>query len=769
MSTNSGMYGEEPLRVVSTTVPGPGTVTSIARLSAMAELSSRVLLRGGLFSAKRNFMIAPAPGAQPQPVMVQGPPVAQTPPFVAPFARASAFRVNKLADGDIIAALRAYDQPRPAATGRKVPFWRSSARLVDAVKRASTLDNPSFSVSEFQLPKAYTFGGGPATPERPLLAPVMGGARRAARIVNKPGYAEMARAAVELGDYTTHDPETLHPRFLNYVHERIEVVDTPTHDAITAAIALRKRKWVKQGLNVKARPLSDAEPGPLLDMLKSGSPGEYRSLGAVNRRDPKLVATISGSLMRYGHVGRLVASGRRAPAWVSRTQQPTLQFGKEEPKEADIVDGKRVPPVLRFIFNPSPINYGLGAFLHGDISHFLQAHDYTHGPGFGPSRGRSDTFLRIVNKCFASGTVVPPTERMVMSDIHKWDANMREVLIGYTIDMLESCVDKSSLSPEAAATRSAMYSVARRQLMHKLLEHPSGYLVNLHGCMPSGSFYTSLVNTEGNNLLLLGHVIDRLVRERSYTPEFASLELDDVVDDRYASYGDNQLFSEAIFSHFGLAYDVDKHAEFLARFGMKLKVKETEVATELSRVRFCSRAVVMTPHGPLVTRTHSSLYKKLAGRPEHDAITDKLYVRAMMADHLGTDPIVYELLAGIDRCIDVDATITEVTPKIMPVISSAAKSLLGDDSNASLSAVLQSITGSTVERRALLSLHTRPVPPGQAGGATRSELRLGSALTVGGGLLGGPLTPAAEWAYRQSPADYARYLDETNQTGLYMD
>jgi hypothetical protein len=366
----------------------------------------------------------------------------------------------------------------------------------------------------------------------------------------------------------------------------------------------------------------------------------------------------------------------------------------------------------------------------------------------------------MVTNCFGAGYDTPDGEEMVMSDIFKWDATMPEVLISHSFDLLEGVVDKSSMSPDAVAARSVMCSVAKRQLMTKLLEHPSGYLVELFGCMPSGSYYTSLLNTEANNLLLLSHIIDRAVAEVGYTTHEAALILCDASDGLFGSYGDNQLFSAALFKLFGLKYDSFKHAAYLAQFGMIMKPEETEVTTKLGRVRYCSRAVVMTPHGPLLTRTHSSLVAKMAGRPEHDPLTDKLYVRAIMADFMGTDPIAYAILSHIDSTISVPIAPESVTVKTRPVIEAAAQTLLGDTSDESILAVLQGLSSTVVERRALLSLHTRR---GDAPGA------LGTSLTVGGSIFGGPLTPAAEWALEQTPESWGKFLCDTKQEGILYD
>uniref|UniRef100_A0AB74UJT9 RdRp n=1 Tax=Phyllosticta capitalensis polymycovirus 1 TaxID=3367395 RepID=A0AB74UJT9_9VIRU len=733
----------------------------VAHVSEMVNAYARTALKGGLLRGRRTMTFNVQGSALPAAIEVTSFDEGLPPVVSVPAARANAFNLAGKTQAELYSALGRHDQPAPPrGSGRR--FNRDSTRLRSAVAKAQRLKDPSFLISRTQLPKSFSFAGRAVSEVRPLAVHALTGARKALTSVPDPKeYYEHAKETVELGDYTTHDPDTLPPRFLEYVHERIRRVDKPTQDAMNAAKRVLSNYWKSRGLAVKARPFDDARPEALREMLNKGSPGEYREYGATDRLDPRLVETMSSSLLRYEPVGRAVAAGKRVPKWVNTTVQPTLSFGKDEPKAAKLVGGARVAPVPRFIFNVSPINYALAVFLHGDISKFLQEKDDTHGPGFGPGRGRSKIFLDFVTKCFGDANTVPDDQRVVMSDISKWGANMCEALLDIVMDLMEDSVDKTGLSPAATAARAAMVTVARRQLKQKLLEHPSGYLVNLFGCMPSGSYYTSLVNTIGNDLLLLGHAIDRAVTEQGFTYDGAADELEGHVQGSLISYGDNQAFSETIMTRLGFTYSPDKHAEFLARFGMTLKVEETEVTTQLARVRFCSRAVVRTPHGLLVTRTHTSMYTKLAGRPEHHPFVDKLYVRALMVDYMGTDPIAYQVLAGVDAAIDASDPAGVLTRAKMDVLRQVARSMYGADDEATLASCLVALQETNISRRALLSLHTPKGSPDVA--------KLGSSLMAGGLFTAGALTPAAEWSLRQTPQSYGRYLRETGQEGVLRD
>nr|WAA18813.1 RNA dependent RNA polymerase [Trichoderma barbatum polymycovirus 1] len=735
-------------------------------LDVLPRAVSRALsacMRVGLLKKDHTFCFN-IPGVSPRhPITIRGVPSSSVPNVAVPHARARAIQLKGLTEREKLAELAQFDEMRPAARGQKIPFYRQTQRLHDLVERATGMTNPSARIADFQLPTAFSFGGGPPPPERPLFAPVLGAIDVAAKSVSRPDYHGRLDRAANMGDYTTHDPDTLHPRFLNYVRERVEFVDQGTNAALDHAVSTLHHIWRNHHVHAAPRSLSDATPEKLSDIVNHGSPGEYRKYGVQDRKDPRLMVVMSQSLVRYGHVGRLAHAGKRIPGWVHSTIQPTLTFGKDEPKAAKMEDGLRVAPVPRFIFNLSPINYALATFLHYDLSHELQEKSPLHGPGFGPARGRDGKFRNVIENCFKGGFELTDGTEMVMSDIEKWDASITEVLLGKGYDCLESFIDVKKLDGVALATRKIMSGVARRQLLHKVVEHPSGYLLDLYGTMPSGSFFTSEINTEDNNIVTLAFAIEEISQQTEYTMPHAAEILATLAPGLMVSYGDNQLFNTRIFTHFGIEYNPQRHAAFLARFGMKLKVDETEITTKLGKVRFCSRAIVQTPHGLAITRTHTSLAAKLAARPEHDPLVDKLYVRALMADTLGTDPILYGMMSQIDRQIADDLDVTVITPRIRPVIESAAQTLLGDKSPSALNAVLLGLRGSSVDRRALLSLQT-PITAG-----TRRERSLGTSLTVGGNLFGGPLTRTAEWLSRQTPQTWDAYLMETGQTDVYFD
>ncbi|AVZ65983.1 RNA-dependent RNA polymerase [Penicillium digitatum polymycoviruses 1] len=671
--------------------------------------------------------------------------------------RARVFFAKGTCDGDVLNSLRNSDGPVRGSPG----YVRDSHRLDAVVERTAKLRRPNVELSNYQLTVPLGFGPENVGSERPYRPVAQSQMRRVYDLVGDAGYRQRCEDAIDLGDYTHHDPDLLHPRFLEYVHERSTDVDQDTHVAVSEAMAVMAKHWVSKGLAVKARPLSDAVPEVFGTEITAGSQGEYRALGATSRNDERLVLTLCDSLLRYGEAARQVVRAGRVPDFVNTTQQPSGMFGKNERRAAKYKDGRRVEPVPRCIFNVSPVDWALAKFLHGHISEFLSEHDTLHGPGYGPNRGRSWKLLRVLDRAFGASTTAE--HNVIMSDIEKWDANMSEYLLGRAFDLLESAVDCSGLNEYNKAARASMVSVARRHLMEKLVEHPSGYFVHMYGCMPSGSYYTSLLNTVGNNLLVISLVIRRLMTEKGLTPRVARARVQAHVDGNLLSYGDNQIVGEELFIAVGLEYDANLHAEHLKRFGMKLKVDETEVTRKAGRARFCSRGCVTTPAGKLLMRTHTSMLTKVAGTPELEPMTYKLWLRATAIDHMGADPIVYNFLKHLDSMVQApQGTVSIKSRQVRDVLDNLCQKFVGDTSEESMAIALGVLERGFPTRAALLSLHTRLEKGAK-------DKRLGMALFFDDGKTGFDLTPAAQWALDQTEESWLEYLRKTDQMGLLVD
>nr|WEW73482.1 RNA dependent RNA polymerase [Cladosporium cladosporioides polymycovirus 2] len=672
--------------------------------------------------------------------------------------RARVFHVKGLCDGDVLNALRNSDGPVKNSTG----FVRDSHRLDGVVARAAACARPTVELSRYQLVVPLGFGPEKISSERPFKPVLQSQADRVYSVVNVEGYKRACEDAIELGDYTSHDPDTLYPRFMEYVHERITEVDDVTNTAVTEAAKVMLAHWRSLGMSVKARPLTDATVDKFGAEITPGSQGEYRSLGATSRNDERLVPTLCDSISRFGEAGRQAVRGGREPAFVSMTQQPSGMFGKNERKAAKFdALGRRVAPVPRCIFNVSPVDWALAKFLHGGMSEFLSEKDPLHGPGYGPNRGRSWKFMNVLDKAFGNSTTNPEF-RVSMSDIAKWDAYMCEFLLSRAFDLLEHAVDKTGLDSYNRAARAAMVKVAKRHLMEKLVEHPSGYFVHMYGCMPSGSYYTSPLNTLGNNLLIISLLIKLLIVEKGLAPKVARTRVQTAVSGRLLSYGDNQIVSEELFIAVGLRYDPVKHKQHLATFGMTLKLDETEVTNDLGRARFCSRGCVATPAGKILVRSHTSLFAKVSGTPDIEPAVYKLWLRATAIDHMGADPVVYNLLKKLDSMTRATSIPTDNSKGVKAVLEDICQKFVGDSSPESMSAALDILNSGFPSRAALLSLHSKITP------AMRDK-KLGPSLLIDFGRESFELTPAARWCLEQTEETWIHHLKATGQTGILVD
>ncbi|QDH44656.1 RNA-dependent RNA-polymerase [Fusarium redolens polymycovirus 1] len=688
----------------------------------------------------------------------QGVPVVSVRTVRADLTRVSGSEREKLEQ------LRVMDTPDDVEVKAK-QMRRDSHRLDKAVELASALKNPSFRIYTLQRNRPLGFGASGPQLSRPLKPSGLVMANQLASLGTDPStgqpvvdqvYKRHVQEALELGSYTVHDPDTLHPRFLEYVHER--TINVPERDEKAARWAARVMEsiWRSKGISVKARTYIDTEPDNLAELMNPGTASEYAEHGVHSRKDPRLIETLSQDLKRMYKAGYSHAHGRPMPSWVYFSQQPVLSFGKTELKQAKVVNGKREEPVPRFIFSPSPNNYKTGAYLHSDASHKLQELDPTHGPGFGPSRGRAHKLLDKVMKHLIPGTT-KLSHRAIMSDIAKWDANMPEFLLGLAFDSLESIVDKSDLDSHARAARKIMCRIARRQLMSKIVEHPSGYFVELFGCMPSGSFYTSLLNTIGNDILALSLLAKMWMDAGNDLDDLDVDEVAAVAADSLISYGDNQLIFESLFATFGLSYDVSKHAEHLAVYGMRLKIDETDVSDKLGRVRFCSRSVISTPRGLAITRSHTSIFSKIGGRPHDEPVYNKLYLRALMVDLLGTDAAMYDALARLDESIEFPLDFVVSDAKVEAIVKPFARRFFGSEDPLAISNFVEVIRGARPpSRRTILSLR---LPRKDSEGRV---YRYGTDLVLDS-RCDAPLDEVGEWLIRKTPNEYMRFLAETDQ------
>lgn len=645
-------------------------------------------------------------------------------------SRPRQLRVRGGTDREILTSLRALDGGRRNHSERKKTgneFVRDSHRLDSAVDLIERLEEqghtPSVSICPFQNVAPSNFGARPVSEERGLKDAVLAEAYSNGQMMGT-SYRDNAILCHDLGDHTTHDPDTLPERFLEYIRPRVERATGPEERALLLAKKVMHIIWRRRGIAVGARPNADMTASKMDEIVTEGNAGEYRAFGATSRKEQRVMDMCVSHLNDFIVAGAALRATGQAPRRFQTFATLTSAFGKDESKAAKVgevvEDGnrrtpsvlvkgearERIAPVPRFIFSPSPTAYYVAAFLHHDISKELMKRDPTHGPGFGPGRGRAQKFIELVERAFGGANELVDSE-MVMSDIAKWDASVREALLSIGYDTLEEFVDKSGLPELDRFARKAMSDCAKRTLLTKIVEHPSGYNVVLHGAMPSGSYYTSLLNTVCNDLLAIACVIRAMFREYGDNHEINLELVADAAEQWLLSYGDNQLFSTKLFSDCGVDYTKEDHADFLGRVGMRLKLDETEVTTRLSRVRFCSRALVRAANGELmVTRTHNAFYEKLSGRPTGNVLETKLYVRALMADYLGTDPVIFKSLSNIDETLVTDiGTYESIPARFKPMVDNTVAELFGDTSLASVRQFMGLLNQTHVSRSALLQLH----------------------------------------------------------------
>ncbi|GFM95165.1 RNA-dependent RNA polymerase [viral metagenome] len=741
-----------------------GAVVSVLEGSnELLQWSANKYVRGGMKRIDRPVRVVGTGDLPDTELMARSVPLGDGENFAMPAGRAHYVRLMGSDQDALFADLARFDEPvKTTQSGRRV-FNRDSGRLAAAMQKRSTLKDPSFDLLHVQLPHTSYFGPKNAVEDRRFRPSLLSAAKDLGALEGLPeGYSDAIQEAIILGDHTDHDPDTLAPRFLEYVHERVRVADDETEACLAIAVKVLQRVWSDAGIHVQARPISDVTPEGLAASFTQGNAGEYRSAGITSRKDPRMLDMLTRHLKSFKIAGRMMNRGLAAPQMFENLDHLTTSFGKKEAKAAKMKDGVRVAPVPRFIFNPSPCQYATGKHLHGDLSDALQRMDPTHGPGFGPGRGHAAKFTDLVERGCAPNGKLRDGTFAVMSDIEKWDANMSEALMFHAFGALETFVDCTNLDPVERASRLAMAQYAYRTLTTKIVEHPSGYLVRLYGSMPSGSYYTSLINTVANDLLAIGTVVRRL-RRANIDPDINYLAL--TAAESLLSYGDNQFFLSTLFTENGVSYSIHDHADFLSKLGMRLKEDETEVTSELSRIRFCSRGVVRTPAGLVITRQHTDVIKKLSGRPTSSPADDKLYVRAMMVDYMGVDPVVHNMLERIDAALPALLDVREVTKGARATLEASAALAFGRKDDASVLAVAQLMCETKVRREVLLSL-VDPRDVHEDTGAGRYGSRMRDALTVA---LHSPfveLSPKLRWLSTLSPQDYITYLGATGQTGV---
>uniref|UniRef100_A0A2V0RAC1 RdRp n=1 Tax=viral metagenome TaxID=1070528 RepID=A0A2V0RAC1_9ZZZZ len=472
--------------------------------------------------------------------------------------------------------------------------------------------------------------------------------------------------AHDLAGYTQNDPRDVCKRFKHYIQPRIKTFDTEEMiDAWKIAKRVKMKRFMKvNGGKIKVyKRLSDITARTLREELQSGSAGEYKSFGVDRRNDLGMCAAVVEYLERVQVEAERVVNSNELCESNIRLNPLTELFGKEEPKAKKRLDREIIDSVARLIFNGSPFVYIVDFILFGEVSKRLKNMSH-HGPGYGPTRGGTEKLKRFINRSFTDNPRCVTTEHdMTNSDYNKFDASLKECILKWNMDYLKDTYDYSALDLIDQVAYEILHRVALENILSKLVKHVSGVHLFLHGCMPSGAFLTSTGNTEMNDGIVISHIAMQMLHDKRWS-ELSSNEvadlIEEVIEDTIISYGDNQIFSELPYVSLGIKRDFEDFVEYAARFGMTMKPDETVVTKHLSACAYCSRKPVKMPNGEIiVTRTAQQYASKVMSRPNEDPVLSAIYIRALLSDNAGTDPLGFQFLQQVDKRMDInDASIT---------------------------------------------------------------------------------------------------------------
>ncbi|UNO56537.1 RNA-dependent RNA polymerase [Colletotrichum fructicola RNA virus 1] len=528
---------------------------------------------------------------------------------------------------------------------------------MEVVDKASRLRDPSMVLCKRQLPSPFVVSKDKSKGETLLRDSALAGIG-----VLLEEFAEKERAVLKpkliaeasLGTYTRNDPEKLRKRILRYCNERIREYKGPIKDCVNLGVeSLRYVKMHTCG-RVRARAISSLSEEEFSALLREGSSGEYKYFGVKKRKDPALLRSSFLMIKSFLRAAEVSLSNGEYPLGRLYPEVLTVVFGKKETVSNSMEDGKLVEKVQRCIFDGSPVPYAVAAFLFDDVASLFKKRDPTFGPGYGKARGNDWKVVDFLNRHFPEGVI--SRAQMIMADVKGWDTTLKEAIISILMDFWESFVDKTHLNPAELLARKWLVELSLDYLLRKIIAHPSGFAFTLYGCMPSGSWFTSNFNTDANTIFFFAlcyHISGK--RE-----VFDDVEM---MCDAVRSNGDNQLGADELVVAMGGDYTLAKHQAFFKELGLELKPKETMVSNHLSHVAYCSTKYYRLfgyrgLNGPfLPIRPWTLILPKLCGQEFDDPLMAKFYIRQLMIDSMGTDPLLFEYLSFLDQELrSVDAT-----------------------------------------------------------------------------------------------------------------
>lgn len=494
-----------------------------------------------------------------------------------------------------------------------------------------------------------------------------------------------AEAAVKYRGYTYNDPDGLARRFKHYHCERMQEFPDEMAFGFKVAEDVMSRVIIR-GANDKAYPLDPTliTIDTLEHELRTGSAGEYSTLGVGSRTDRMLLNSVMTLLSKFREQAESVVTKGVLDAREIRPVAKTILFGKTEPKQSkDDGKGGVAPSDPRGIFNMSPVSYILAWVVYGDVVLGSKTSP-CHGPGYGHTRGNAWKVENFVKKVFGENsddTLVRDGGKVVCVDWEKYDASVKECLIKSGLSTFDKVIDTSRMSEVGKV----MYDLIRKEvcdeLLHKLIGHPSGIALFLHGTVPSGHYLTSALGTEMNNNLVVSFLVSEMVENGrldvadSKQIESITESISKAVEGYLLSYGDNQAMSDLLFSEHGVEFSLERYESYADKLKMSLKPEETVVHEHISSMAFCNRKIVRLPEGQLILhRPPQKFLFKLASVPKTHDIKTKLYIRALMSDLSGSDPLAHETLTELDN--ELKFTPEQVEPMVERMPANERKELM---------------------------------------------------------------------------------------------
>nr|WMV64402.1 RNA-dependent RNA polymerase [Uromyces fabae virus] len=511
------------------------------------------------------------------------------------------------------------------------------------------------------------------------------------------------------GQYTVHNRKDLSERFLNYAVERqTQVENTDARMSIEYAsqvvrtIVLDSMLYSEEGI-VKSRQVSNFSSVHLEEICNQGNANDYKLLYGINKRkDPEMLEIGSQMFSKiYNRVSRKRDGFVVDPEDV-RSEPMISPFGKTEVVGSTIgPDGvTREVKKCRAIFPTSPTDYFKKCFLFHDLCESLQKNCPVYGPGFAAARGCDSKVTSILSRVTRGTTkCTDPSIKIINRDMKHWDANMKEHMILTGMKLMEELVDKTELDDMDKECRQVIFDLACDEVLTKLVEHPSGFMVWVSGTLPSGTYVTSTLNSICNAILCVACPIFTAVsidKCRTFADIDRSIcEISSIASRSIICNGDNQMGTNELYKFLGVDFDPLKDNIFFSEVGMKVKVDECGSSSRLSDCMFSSRKFLRVKNDLYPTRPLESMLRKLYAKPFADLLEAKLYIRSMMIDMVAIDPIVYKCLSNLDARIeasedDLKAQLSKSSSGFIEYMRSSIGVEIGDDDWQDLCQILSS-------------------------------------------------------------------------------